>query len=362
MRRIPGDGPPSRAGRELAVTGLADHGGWPAILGALNAKQDLSGEQCRAVLSAILAGEAADSQIAAFIFGIGVKGETVEELAGLQAAMLDAATPLEVPDLTVDIVGVGGAPSRRAHALNVSTMAAFVASGAGAAVCKHGNRRASSTSGSFDLLEALGVDVAVDPSTLARQVAELGIGFAFARAFHPAMRHVGPVRAELGVPTVFNILGPLSHPGRLVRQVVGIADWSLAQKMASVLRSSGSVRSLVVNGLGGLDELTTTGPSRMLMLAAGEISEHQVDAEELGLARVRAVDLAGGDAEANALIARQVLAGENVPAREIVALNAAAGLWAAGLCDDLGSGVQAALVAIDDGRAQAKLDALISFA
>lgn len=344
------------------MTSLAEQGGWPSILGALNAKQDLSGEQCRAVLGAILAGEAGDAQIAAFIFGMAMKGETVEELAGLQAAMLDAATPLEVPRDAIDIVGVGGAPSRRLHALNVSTMAAFVASGAGAVVCKHGNRRASSTSGSFDLLEALGVDVSVDVPTLARQVAEIGIGFAFARVFHPAMRHVGPVRAELGVPTVFNILGPLSHPGRLVRQVVGVADWSLAHTMAEVLRHTGSVRSLVVNGIGGLDELTTTGPSRMLMLADGEITELEVDASDVGLSKRRAEELSGGDAEANAAIARQVLAGADVPAREIVALNAGAGLWAAGLCEDLGAGVQAALGAIDDGRAQDKLDSLVAFA
>ncbi len=343
------------------MSGINEHGGWPQILGALKARQDLSAEQCRAVLGAILAGEAGDAQIAAFIFGIGLKGETVEELAGLQAAMLDAATPLEVPADTIDIVGVGGAASRRMHALNVSTMAAFVASGAGATVCKHGNRKASSTSGSFDLLEALGVDVSVDPATLARQVREVGIGFAFARAFHPAMRHVGPVRAELGVPTVFNVLGPLSHPGRLVRQVVGIADWSLAAKMAEVLRRTGSLRSLVVNGFGGLDELTTSGPSRLLMLVDDEITEWQLDAEQLGLARVSEDDLAGGDAAANAVIARRVLAGERVPARGIVALNAGAGLWAAGLADDLGAGVSAALAAIDDGRAQAKLDALIAF-
>ena len=226
------------------MTDINDHGGWPIVLGTLASGDDLSADITRAVLSTILSGEATDAQIAAFIVGLRIKGETVEELAGLQAAMLDAAAPLAVPDNTIDIVGVGGAPSRRLHALNVSTMAAFVAAAAGATVCKHGNRKASSTSGSFDLLEALGVDVDLTPEQLEAQVNSIGLGFAFARTFHPAMRHVGPVRAQLGIPTVFNVLGPLSHPGRLTKQVVGAGDWSNAKRMVRVLRATGS-RALV---------------------------------------------------------------------------------------------------------------------
>ena len=257
---------------------LGPHGGWPGVLGALVAGDDLSGEAAAAVLGTILAGEATDAQIAAFIVALRVKGETVDELVGLRSAVLAEAAPLDVPAGTIDIVGVGGAPSRRTGALNVSTMAAFVAAGAGATVCKHGNRKASSTSGSFDLLEALGVNVDVDSSTLERQVADIGVGFAFARSFHPAFRHVGPVRAELGIPTVFNVLGPLSHPGRLTRQVIGAADWSIADRMLKVLRATGSERALVVHGHGGLDELTTTGPSRVLSLDGDAITESEIDA------------------------------------------------------------------------------------
>ena len=337
---------------------LDEHGGWSGVLGRLTAGANLSAAECTAVLSEILAGHATDAQKAAFIVGLRLKGETVEELTGLQRAMIAAAEPLNVPDTTIDIVGVGGAPSRRTHALNVSTMAAFVAAGAGASVCKHGNRKASSTSGSFDFLEAIGVDIEISPEQLEAQVAEHGVGFAFARTFHPAMRHVGPVRAELGIPTVFNILGPLSHPGKLTRQVIGASDWTLAHRMAETFRATGSVRTLIVHGEGGLDELTTTGPSRIVSLEAGEITEIEVDATDFGLARVNDDDLAGGDALANAEISRRVFAGEASPARDIVVLNAGAGLVAAGIADDLGAGVEAAAAAIDDGRVAAKVAAL----
>ena len=200
----------------------------------------------------MLNGEATDAQIAAVIVGLRLKGETVDELVGLQAAMIDAATPLAVPENTIDIVGTGGSPSRIRHAFNVSTISAFVAAAAGATVCKHGNVKVSSTSGAFDLLEALGVDISITPAQLESQVDSIGLGFAFARAFHPAMRHVGPVRAQLGIPTVFNVLGPLSHPGRVRRQVVGVGDWSIAERVARVLEATGSRRSLVVHGNGGI--------------------------------------------------------------------------------------------------------------
>ncbi|MDW3218553.1 MAG: anthranilate phosphoribosyltransferase [Acidimicrobiales bacterium] len=337
---------------------LDAHGGWPGILGALADGTDLDADTTRAVLGTILSGDATDAQIAAFIVGLRIKGESVEELAGLQGAMLDAATPLSVPDATIDIVGVGGAPSRRDAALNVSTMAAFVAAAAGATVCKHGNRKASSTSGSFDLLEAMGIDVEISPDALEAQVRDHGVGFAFARTFHPAMRHVGPVRAELGIPTVFNILGPLSHPGRLTRQVIGVADWTIAERMIRVLEATGSTRALVVHGDGGLDELSTTGPSQMLSLENGEIREIAVDAAALGLAPATAADLAGGDAAANAEIATAMFAGEPGPKRDIVVLNAAAGLVAAGIAADLAAGIEQAAAAIDDGRAAAKVAAL----
>ena len=338
------------------------HRGWPATLAVIASGADLSADQCEAVLQSVLRGDATDAQIAAFIVGIRLKGETVEEMTGLQRAMIAAASPLEVPADTIDIVGVGGAQSRRVAALNVSTMASFVAAGAGATVCKHGNRKVSSTSGSFDLLEALGVRIDIDTPTLEAQVREIGIGFAFARAFHPAMRHVGLVRAELGIPTLFNILGPLSHPARLTRQVIGVADGDTIRRIAEVLRATGSVRSLVVHGSGGLDELTTTGPSTLVSLDNGEITETEIDAADYGLARATSADLAGGDGATNAAIARKVFAGEPGSARDIVVLNAAAGLVAAGVADELATGVSQAAAAIDHGRAGEKLDALVASA
>jgi len=348
------------------VHSLEEFGGWAGILGRLSAGEDLDSRVTGAVISCILAGEATDAQMAAFMVALQIKGATVDELSGMQVAMLEASNPLRLPANTIDIVGMGGGASRRAHALNVSTMAAFVAAGAGATVCKHGNRKASSTSGSFDLLETLGVPIDMSPEVLETHVSEIGIGFAFARTFHPAMRHVGPVRAELGIPTVFNVLGPLAHPARLTRQVIGVADWSLAHTMAGVLAATGSVRSLVVHGDGegmtdmGIDELTTAGSSRMLSLDNGEIIEIRVDATELGLERVDVSELAGGDAEANAAITRTVLAGEPSPARGIVVLNAAAALVVAEIAGDLDEGVGQASAAIDDGRALAKLEALVA--
>jgi len=345
---------------------LSEFGGWPGILGRLATGRDLDAAVTRAVMACILAGEASDSQIAAFIVGLQIKGATTDELSGMQESMLEVSSPLNLPHDTIDIVGMGGGASRRSHALNVSTMAAFVAAGAGAIVCKHGNRKASSTSGSFDLLEALGVPVDIDPATLEAHVAEVGVGFAFARTFHPSMRHVGPVRAQLGIPTVFNVLGPLAHPARLTRQVIGVAEWSLAPTMAGVLMATGSVRALIVHGQAGdpndsgLDELTTAGRSRMLSIDHGRMSEVEVDATEFGLALVAESDLAGGDAATNARIARSVFAGERSAARDIVVLNAAAGLVVAGLAENLGEGVIQASAAIDDGRAEAKLSALVS--
>ncbi len=343
-----------------STTTINDHGGWATILGTLVAGIDLSADTARAVLSTMLNAEATDAQIAAVIVGLRLKGETVDELVGLQTAMVDSATPLKLPDNTIDIVGTGGSPSRKRHAFNVSTIAAIVAAAAGATVCKHGNTKATSTSGSFDLLEALGVDINVGADQLEAQVNSIGLGFAFARAFHPAMRCVAAVRTQLQIPTVFNILGPLSHPGRLKYQVVGVGDWSAAQRMIQVLNATGSRRALVVHGEGGLDELSTTGPSRVLSLKDGEISESTLTASSFGLASATAEDLIGGDPATNARIARSILAGTTGPHRDIVVLNAAAGLLVAGLVADLGEGVAAAATAIDDGRAEAKLSALVS--
>lgn len=341
---------------------LDDFGGWPATLGALLRSDDLPGEQTEAVLATILAGEATDAQIAAFIMAIRQKGETTDELAGMVRAMHGAATPLEAPPGTIDIVGMGGAPSRRRAALNVSTMACFVAAAAGATVCKHGNRKASSTSGSFDLLEAAGVNFDLSPEQLGSVIRTSGVGFAFARTYHPAMGHVGPVRTELGIPTVFNTLGPLSNPARVTRQVVGIADESAADRVAEVLRATGSEVSWVVTGDGPLDELSTTGPSAVRQLANGEITKLTIDPAELGIEPPADGALDGGDAEANAAIMARLFAGESGAVRDIVVLNAAAGLVVAGVANDIVDGMERCGAALDSGAASTTFDAHVAAA
>lgn len=340
---------------------IDEHGGWAGILGSLVAGIDLTPAQTRAALTSILEGEAADSQIAGFIIALGMKGGTVPELSGLVDAMLDAAVPLDLPEGAIDIVGSGGAPTRRRQALSISTIASFVAAAAGAVVCKHGSVRASSSSGSFDTLEALGVAIELDGGAVRRCVDEAGIGFAFAKAFHAAMRHAGPVRAQLGVPTVFNFLGPLSHPGRVRRQVVGTSDAVMQPRMAGVLAARGSIHALVVRGNDGLDELTTTDVSRVYEVRDGEVIDvFDVDAAELGLRRVHREDLAGGTPEQNAAIIKAIFAGEDTgPRRDIAALNAGAGLYVAGVVDDIPAGLEMAMAAIADGSAAAKLDQVV---
>ncbi len=340
---------------------LTELGGWPSVLGALQAGEDLDAQRTEAVLAAILDGQATDAQIAAFIVGIRQKGETVDELVGLVRAMHGAATPLTMPSDAIDIVGMGGAPSRRRAALNVSTMACFVAGAAGATVCKHGNRKASSTSGSFDLLEALGVGFELDAAALEAAVAEAGVGFAFARIFHPAMRHVGPVRMELGIPTVFNALGPLAHPARLARQVVGVADDRLADRMIAVLKETGSEHAWVVTGEGPLDELSIDGPTVVRSLRSGEITTFEVDPQSLGIAPPAPGALDGGDATQNKAILDRLVAGEETgPIHDIVCLNAAAGLVVAGIADDLTDGFARAADAVASGAAATTLQRVVA--
>ena len=246
--------------------GLDKFGGWSDLLLRLCAGKNLESDEAEALVSEILSGRAEETQIAGVLVALRSKGETADEIVGFVRAMLDAAEPLAVPEKTIDIVGTGGSSRRREKAINISTMASFVAAGAGATVCKHGNRRASSTSGAFDMLDALGIDTAVSPTDVARQVSKYGLGFAFARTFHPAMRHAGPVRTTLGIPTIFNILGPLSHPGGVRRQVVGCAEAQLGDRMIEVFRKMGSEHTWIVTGDGGLDEISLSGPTRVLEL------------------------------------------------------------------------------------------------
>jgi anthranilate phosphoribosyltransferase len=288
-----------------------------------------------------------------------MKGETVDELGGLVDAMLAAAerVTLTSDEPVVDIVGTGG---DRAHTINVSTLSALVVAGAGARVCKHGNRAASSATGSADLLEALGVRIDCGPEEVARCVAEAGIGFCFAPRFHPAMRHAGPPRRELGIATAFNFLGPLANPAGVRRLMIGVADPSMAQRMVGVLAARGSDRVLVAHGDDGLDELTISTTSQVVELRDGEVRDYTVDPKELGIATAPTEALVGGDPATNAELGRRVLAGDAGPHRDVVCLNAAAGLVVAGLADDLTQGLQAAQAAIDGGDAADALDRLVA--
>ncbi|HYI63031.1 MAG TPA: anthranilate phosphoribosyltransferase [Acidimicrobiales bacterium] len=338
---------------------LDEVGGWPGVLGALTQRRDLTPVEARAAMAEILAGQASPARIAAFIVALRMKGETAAEMGGMLDAMLAAAERVPLPDLdgVVDIVGTGG---DRSHSINVSTLAAIVVAGAGARVCKHGNRAASSSCGSADLLEALGVVIDLGPEGVARCVAEAGIGFCFAPRYHASMRHAGPTRKELGVPTVFNILGPLANPARVRRYVVGVGDPTMAERMAEVLLAHGAERAFVVHGGDGLDEITITTTSNVVEVTDGAIRPLTVDPLAFGLGPARLEDLRGGDPATNARLARAVLAGEAGPHRDIVVLNAAAGLVAAGQVDDYPDGIERAGAALDSGAAAAALDRLVT--
>jgi anthranilate phosphoribosyltransferase len=333
---------------------------WPNLVATLVAGADLDADQCRLALGDILAGNVDDARMAAFVVGLAAKGPSPAELAAMVEAMVAAATPLPLADpaATVDIVGTGGAARRRHAALNVSTMACFVAAAAGATVCKHGNRRASSTSGSFDLLEALGIPTDLDAAGVRRCVDEVGLGFAFARVFHPSMRHVAAVRTSLGVPTVFNVLGPLSHPAGVTRSLLGVADPALAPLMVDVLARRGSPRAMVVCGHGGTDELVTTGPTVVHELRDGSVTVYEFDPASVGLAVVDPVAVQGGTPQQNADIARRVFAGEPGPITDMVALNAAAAVVVAGMADTVADGLDAARTALANGSVAERYDAL----
>ncbi len=332
---------------------------WATVMATLVAGEDLDAATAGSVMTTILRGDASAAQIGGFLVGLRAKGETVDELAGLLAATLHEATYVSLSDdersRCVDIVGTGGDGT---HSINVSTIAALVMAGAGAPVCKHGNRSASSKCGAADVLELLGVAIELHADGVAECVREAGIGFCYAPIFHPAFRFTGPPRRELGVPTTFNLLGPMANPGRVRRQLIGVADPAFAVPMIETLQRQGLSDAWVVHG-GGMDELTTLGPSRVLALRDGAITGFTIDASDYGIAPATADDLRGGAPEENALVVRRVLAGESGAHRDIVVLNAAAGLVVAGVAADLGDGLELAIAAIDDGRAQARLDALI---
>jgi anthranilate phosphoribosyltransferase len=330
---------------------------WPGLLGRLLAGDDLATEDTAWAMDQVMSGEASPAQVAGFVVALRAKGETAPEIAGLARTMLAHARPVHVPGPVVDIVGTGG---DGAHTVNISTMAAVVMAAAGARVVKHGGRAASSRSGSVDVLEALGVPVDLGPEAVARCVAEVGIGFCFAQVFHPAMRHAGPVRGQLGVPTAFNLLGPLTNPARPGAALVGCADLRFAPILAEVLASRGD-RAVVVRGDDGLDEVTTATTTTVWHAGPAGVRVETLDPDALGVPRSGVDALRGGDAAHNAAVARAVFAGEPGAVREAVLLNAGAALAAhdeavsghavADLHEAVAAGRLRAAEAVDSGAA-----------
>ena len=336
--------------------GAPDGPSWPLLLTSLLAGGSLDAAQTRWAMAQIMAGEASPVQVAGFVTALRAKGETAEEVAGLAEAMIAAAAPLSVPEPAVDIVGTGG---DRAHTVNISTMSAIVAAAAGARVVKHGNRAASSACGAADLLEELGVVIDLPPAGVAACVEQAGIGFCFAPVFHAGMRHAAVARRELGVPTVFNYLGPLTNPAQPGAAAVGCADSRMAAVMAGVLARRGG-SALVFRGDDGLDELTTTTTSRVWVVRDGAVTEVVVDPSALEIPLAAPGDLRGADAAHNGGVARALLAGEPGPVRDAVLLNAASALVALGdggdLVPALAGAMRRAAEAVDAGAAAALLD------
>lgn len=325
---------------------------WPGLLTRLLAGEDLSAADTAWAMEQVMLGEATPAQVAGFVVALRAKGESADEVTGMVQAMLALATRIEVPAPAVDTCGTGG---DRAHTVNISTMSAMVVAGAGARVIKHGNRAASSASGSADLLEELGVVVDLAPQQVVDCLDRAGIAFCFAPLFHPALRHAAAPRRELGVATVFNFLGPLANPAQPGAQAVGVADARMAGVMAQVLADRG-VSALVFRGEDGLDELTPCAPSRVWVVRDGAVTTETVTPEELGLGRAAPEALRGADAAHNAQVARRFLDGERGPVRDAVLLNAAAALVAlspgnAPLVDQLRAGMERAAESVDSGAA-----------
>ncbi|MBU4216038.1 MAG: anthranilate phosphoribosyltransferase [Actinobacteria bacterium] len=331
---------------------------WPDLFAALVARRDLATSETAWAMDQIMTGEVSTARVAAFLIALRAKGETVDELTGLADQMLAHARRFTVPGRTVDIVGTGG---DRAHTVNVSTMASLVIAGAGLTVVKHGNRAASSSSGSADVLEQLGISLTQTPERVAALASQIGITFCFAQVFHPSMRYAGAARGELGIGTTFNFLGPLTNPAQPQAAAIGVADARMAPLVAGVLAGRG-ISALVFRGESdGLDELAATGPSRVWEVRDGAVEEQLVDwSATLGLPAITVEQLRGGDAVANAQVARDVLAGVDGPVRQTVLLNAAAGLVADGtlagtgagpLTERMAAGLQLAATAVDSGAA-----------
>ncbi len=334
-----------------------------------NHSESLSRDEAREVMTEVLTGKCTDAQIGALLVALHMKGETVEEIVGFAEAIRAAAIPLKVHDSPVDVSGTGrdalvdtcGTGGDASGTFNISTATAFVVAGAGVRVAKHGNRSVTSKCGSADVMEALGVKIDLPPARMATCLEEVGIAFLFAPAMHSAMKYVQPARRELRLRTVFNLLGPLTNPAHASAQVVGVYSVDLVEKLAEALSMLGLHRALVVHGLDGLDEITITDTTRVAEVRDGSVRTYEVTPEEFGMKRAMLDDISGGDATANAAIIREVLGGKKSPRRDVVVLNAAAALVAAGKADHLREAVPLAEKAIDSGAATRKLEALVRF-
>ena len=331
---------------------------WAGVITRLMKREDLTRDEAHSGMAEVMSGRATQAQISAFIVSVSAKIETTDEMTGFVDAMYEAAVTVDLDLPAVDLVGTGG---DRAGTFNISTTAAFVAAGAGVRIAKHGNRAASSETGSADLLDALGIRLDMSPEDTVRMIGEVGFGFFFAPHYHPAMRHAGPVRRELGVRTVFNFLGPLCHPANVKHTAIGVSDAGRAERMIEVLANRGTEYAFVYHGEDGLDEMTITGPSMIYRLRNGEITTAEFTPEDFGVPRAKLGDIKGGDATENVAITRDVLGGRGGPHRDIVLINAAPAIVVAGLAEGFADGIELAAESIDSGDAVAVLDRGVAF-
>jgi anthranilate phosphoribosyltransferase len=328
-----------------------------ALIAKVATGASLTREEAAAAFDRMMSGEATPSQMGGLLMALRVRGETVDEITGAVTTMRAKMLGVKAPPDAVDVVGTGGDAS---GSYNISTCAAFIVAGAGVPVAKHGNRALSSKSGAADVLQALGVKIDINADDVARCIAEAGIGFMFAPSHHPAMKNVGPTRVELGTRTIFNLLGPLSNPASVKRQMIGTFSKHWVEPMAQVLKNLGSQSIWVVHGSDGLDEITTSGPTSVAALENGKVRTFDITPEDAGLKRCKAEFLRGGDAETNAKALLDVLKGKPSPFRDIAILNAAAALIVAGKAKDLKEGAALAAKSIDSGEAEGRLDRLIA--
>ena len=328
-----------------------------SLIGKVATGASLTRDESAGAFDRMMSGEATPSQMGGFLMGLRMRGETVDEITGAVTTMRAKMLRVEAPAGSIDVVGTGGDAS---GSYNISTCAAFIVAGAGIPVAKHGNRALSSRSGAADVLGALGVKIDLAPEAISRCIDEAGIGFMFAPAHHPAMKHVGPTRVELGTRTIFNLLGPLSNPAGVKRQMVGVFSRHWVEPLAIVLKNLGSERAYVVHGWDGLDEITTSGPTSVAALENGKVTTFEIKPEDVGLAKAKPEQLRGGDAEANATSLMDVLRGKKGPYRDVAILNAAAAIVVAGKAQDLKDGVAIATKSVDSAEAEGRLDRLIA--